>query len=213
MKLGRVVLFLFSITCFANGPVFNSGSSLNQKVIKTSPSFEIVKKCDPRWVEGLTSKWTLTDLKERLDRLYPTLKSTELEKEWTLIDPGPKTDKKKERHRVRVKTVNEQNRDMKKLFFEKLDKEGTGEPLPIPEEHKINPSQEVINLYLYKYDIETESLRRLDQKSKGNELESVKADDQITSLVFKEATKKQRLSCQQKVDIGILCLCDNLDKK
>jgi len=178
---------------------------------RSSASYDIVKGCRPEFVKAIqASSFSLDVLKEKIDQIYPTLNSIELEKQWLLNEPGSRAAKAIpiERRRLTLRTRREKSLPVKVLSFEKLDSQDAGEVIPIPPEHQKNPPQEVINSYLFKYDISQELLTKKDVKSKGRELEYQRTDDGIVFLNFTDPADKISLRCQKKSQLGVVCFCD-----
>lgn len=178
---------------------------------RNPPAFDILKSCHPALMTSIEpSKLSLEIIKEKLDLLAPTLKSFELEKQWILVEPGSKSTKpgQADRRRLTLRTQRDSQFKTKTLSYEKIDPLDTGENLPIPSEHRINPSQQVINSYLFKFEILEVIRTQRDEKSKGRTLEYQKTRDLINDLNYSDSLLKLQFRCHKKPLVGIICFCD-----
>ncbi len=189
--------------------LFNQAALAVEK--RNPPAFDILKSCHPVLMTHIEpSKLSLEIIKEKLDLLAPTLNSFEIEKQWILAEPGSKSTKQgsADRRRLTLRTQRDSQFKTKILSYEKIDSLDIGETLPIPSEHKKNPSQQVINSYLFKFEILEVILTQRDEKSKGRTLEYQKARDQINDLNYSDNLLKLQFRCHKKPLVGIICFCD-----
>lgn len=168
---------------------------------RVSPSYQSATQCFPTLQsKELQNDFSLRRLKEKIDQAYPNVESFESSKMWIVKNP------KNERIRITLKTK-EGSPVTKTLSVEKLKDNDVGEELSIPSAHRLQPTQKIINSYIFGNDIQEEITEKIDTKLNGLKNVTKQARSGLIWLELRDSRAGAVLLCEPKEKLGIICLC------
>jgi hypothetical protein len=168
-----------------------------------SVSYTNVVKCFPGLKnEAQSLKVDLNVLKEDIDKNYVTSQSLLRYRQVLLKDSLGQ-----------LKRLKLSAKQLKKgkvsylLSIESLDSKGAGTPVVIPATQRTNPSQKDLDQYFLNHDVVEDERSYFDTKLNGQNLSFKRAFQKIFELEFHDEKGHQRLFCEEKNGLGVVCTC------
>jgi len=169
---------------------------------RLSPSYQSVITCFPEFKStDLESSFSIEKLKDGIDKVSATSRTQDLLKMWIVKDGT-------QRRRITLKLNQSTPKEDKVLSVEKLDDQNTGESVEIPSNHRVNPAQKVINIYLYKAEILDEETEKIDTKLNGFKNRWKRQGSEMVSLEIHDTRANRKVRCEQKKNLGAVCFCE-----
>lgn len=168
-----------------------------------SVSYTNIVKCFPALKnEAQTLKVDLNVLKDDIDRAFVTSQSL-LRYRQVILKDSLGTQK-------RLKLSAKPGKKGKfnyLLSLEKLDAKGAGTPIEIPASQRINPTQKDLDQYFLNQEVLQDERSYFDTKLNGHGLSFKRGFQKIFELELSDEKAHQRLLCEDKNELGVVCTC------
>lgn len=196
-SLINVVLSLFAVF------LLGSQSWAETKEKPVSVSYTNMIKCFPNLKNDAQSlKVDLNLLKEDIDKKYVTSQSLLRYRQVLLKDSLGQ----QKRLKLSAKPA-KKGKVSYLLSIEKLDEKGAGTPVDIPVAQRTNPSQKDLDQYFLNQDVLEDERSYFDTKLNGQTVSFKRNFDKIFELEMSDARARQRLLCEDKNTLGVVCTC------
>lgn len=93
------------------------------------------------------------------------------------------------------------------LSIEKLDDKGAGTTVDVPVSQRTNPTQKDLDPYFLNQDVVEDERSYFDTKLNGQTVSFKRNFDKVFELEFSDARARQRLLCEDKNAVGVVCTC------
>lgn len=168
-----------------------------------SVSYTNAIKCFPSLKnESQSLKVDLNVLKDDIDKNYVTSQSLLRYRQVLLKDSLGQ----QKRLKLSAKPV-KKGKVSYLLSVESLDDKGAGTPVAIPAAQRTNPSQKDLDQYFLNHDVVEDERSYYDTKLNGQTLSFKRAFQKIFELEFNDERAHQRLFCEEKNGLGVVCTC------
>lgn len=185
------------------GLTFSVPAGAETKEKPVSVSYTNVIKCFPSLKNETQSlKVDLNVLKDDIDKSYVTSQSLLRYRQVLLKDSLGQ----QKRLKLSAKPV-KKGKVSYLLSIENLDDKGAGTPVTIPAAQRTNPSQKDLDQYFLNHDVVEDERSYYDTKLNGQTLSFKRAFQKIFELEFNDEKAHQRLFCEEKNGLGVVCTC------
>lgn len=168
-----------------------------------SVSYSNLLQCFPELAdESLSTKVDLNRLREGIDEKFVTSKSQLRQRQIYFSD----ADDQSKRLTLRARNPGDLKVDYS-LTLEKIDDKGGFNDVKLPDVHRINPKQEVLNNILVGASIKSDRYTYHDTKLNGVFATYTRNFKEVEELELVDKNQKRSVSCEKKVDLGIICTC------
>jgi hypothetical protein len=168
-----------------------------------SVSYTNILKCFPALKNDSQSlKVDLNQLKEDVDKNYVTSQSLLRYRQVLLKDSSGQ----QKRLKLSAKPI-KKGKVNYLLSVEKLDSKGAGTPQEIPLAQRTNPSQKELDQYFLNQDVVEDERSYFDTKLNGQTLSFKRGFQKIFELELSDEKAHQRLLCEDKNGLGVVCTC------
>lgn len=168
-----------------------------------SISYENLLRCFPELQDQkLSFKVDLNRLKELVDEKFVTIQSQLRQRKLLYVDIEAKTMRLTQRNKFRGGKKIESL-----LILEKVDEKGVYINIKLPENQRINPTQEVINDLLLNTNIKSDEYFYFDTKLNGMTAVYRLNFKEVQEYELVDGPKKRSILCEKKPELGIICTC------
>lgn len=180
-----------------------SPSWADMKEKPVSVSYTNMLKCFPNLKNDAQSlKVDLNVLKDDIDKNYVTSQSLLRYRQVLLKDSLGQ----QKRLKLSAKPA-KKGKVSYHLSIEKLDSKGAGTPVDVPAAQRTNPSQKDLDPYFLNQDIVEDERSYFDTKLNGQTVSFKRNFDKIYELELSDVRARQRLLCEDKNAVGVVCTC------
>ena len=164
----------------------------------------MLKSCFPEIADAkLENNFSLAGVLEQSNKVFVSKKMEEALHVWLLEDG------ENNRQQLTLKLIRNGLASQKELRLEKLDSKGLGENIPLPLDHRINPTQKILNKYLLQFKIIEERSEKLETKQNGLETKQRFKNRKLEFFELKDPKKGRRIKCENRAEtMGDICFCE-----
>lgn len=168
-----------------------------------SVSYTNMLKCFPNLKNDAQSlKVDLNVLKEDIDKRYVTSQSLLRYRQVLLKDSLGQ----QKRLKLSAKPA-KKGKVSYLLSIEKLDDKGAGTLVDVPLSQRTNPTQKDLDQYFLNQDVIEDERSYFDTKLNGQTVSFKRNFDKVFELELSDARARQRLLCEDKNAVGVVCTC------